>query len=204
LRYEVYPRAGELITVGVFYKYFKNPIELYFNQSGAGSSSTFNFINADKARGYGAEFELRKKLDFAEALQNFTLQTNVSYIFNRVERDSFQLKRPMQGQSPYVFNASLQYDIPEIGLNTTLLYNQIGDRILYVGGNDYPPVWEATRPVFDLQIAKKLLKNSGELKFNATDILNQTANYYHDLNGNSKYDKADDALGHPSQVRKQF
>ncbi len=70
----------------------------------------------------------------------------------------------------------------------------MGDRILYVGGNDYPPVWEATRPVFDLQIAKKLLKNSGELKFNATDILNQTANYYHDLNGNSKYNKADDAL----------
>ncbi len=194
LRYEVYPRAGELITVGVFYKYFKNPIELYFNQSGAGSSSTFNFINADKAKGYGAEFELRKKLDVVDALRNFTLQANVSYIFNRVERDNFQLKRPMQGQSPYVLNASLQYDIPKIGLNTTLLYNQIGDRILYVGGNDYPPVWEATRPLFDLQIAKKLLKNKAEIKLNASDILNQAANYYHDLNDNKKYDKSSDAL----------
>jgi TonB-dependent receptor len=194
LRYEVYPRAGELITVGVFYKYFKNPIELYFNQSGAGSSSTFNFINADKAQGFGAEFEFRKKLDFVDALPNFTFQTNLSYIYNRVERDSFQLKRPMQGQSPYVLNASLQYDIEKLGLNTTLLYNQIGDRILYVGGNDYPPVWEATRPIFDLQVAKKLMKNTAELKLNISDILNQVANYYHDLNDNRRYDKVGDAL----------
>ncbi len=194
LRYELYPRAGELITVGVFYKYFKNPIELYFNQSGAGSSSTFNYINADKAKGYGVEFEFRKRLDFTEALRNFTFQTNVSYIFNRVERDNFQLKRPMQGQSPYVLNAALQYDLPELGLATTLLYNQIGDRILYVGGNDYPPVWEATRPLFDFQISKKVMKNKAEVKLNVSDILNRVANYYHDLNDNKRYDKGTDAL----------
>ncbi|MEO6405335.1 MAG: carboxypeptidase regulatory-like domain-containing protein, partial [Ferruginibacter sp.] len=29
LRYEVYPRGGELFTIGVFYKYFKNPLEAY-------------------------------------------------------------------------------------------------------------------------------------------------------------------------------
>ena len=42
LRYELYPRAGELFTLGVFYKYFTTPIEVYLNQSGAGSSNTFN------------------------------------------------------------------------------------------------------------------------------------------------------------------
>ena len=194
LRYELYPRAGEIFTVGVFYKYFKNPIELYFNQSGAGSSSTFNYINADKAKGYGVELEYRKKLDFSDALRNFTFQSNLSYIFNRVERDNFQLKRPMQGQSPYVLNASLQYDVEKLGLNTTLLYNQIGDRILYVGGNDYPPVWEASRPVIDLQVAKKVLKNKAEVKLNIADMLNQVANYYHDLNDNKKYDSGTDAL----------
>jgi hypothetical protein len=194
LRYEYYPRAGELFTVGVFYKYFKNPIELYFNQSGAGSSSTFNYINADEAQGFGAEFEFRKKLDFTQALRNFTFQTNLSYIYNRVKTDSFKLERPMQGQSPYVLNASLQYDVEKLGLNTTVLYNQIGDRILYVGGNDYPPVWEATRPLIDLQVAKKVLKNRGEVKLNYSDILNQVANYYHDLNDDKKYNKATDAL----------
>ena len=100
----------------------------------------------------------------------------------------------MQGQSPYVINASLQHDVEKLGLNTTILFNQIGDRILYVGGNDYPPVWEAARPLLDFQIAKKILKNTAEVKLNASDIFNQVANYYHDLNDNRKYDRNEDAL----------
>jgi outer membrane receptor protein involved in Fe transport len=34
LRWEWYPRNGEILSVAGFYKNFKNPIELYFNQSG--------------------------------------------------------------------------------------------------------------------------------------------------------------------------
>ncbi|MEP6926317.1 MAG: TonB-dependent receptor [Ginsengibacter sp.] len=194
LRYEIYPRAGELFTFGVFYKYFKFPIELFFNQSGAGSSSTFNYLNADKAYSFGAEMEFRKKLDFIDALKNFTFQTNISYIYNRVSRDSSQLNRPMQGQSPYVVNASLQYDIEKYGINTTLLFNQIGDRIFYVGGNDFPPVTEQHRPLLDFQIAKKVLKKEGEVKLNVSDILNNSNIFYLDVNNNRKYDKNKDAL----------
>jgi len=193
LRYEMYPRSGEVFTVGVFYKYFQDPIELYFNVS-SGGASTYNYINADHAKGYGAEFEYRKKLDFVNALKNFTFQTNLSYIYNRVVSNGAQLNRPMQGQSPYVFNASLQYDLQKLGLATTLLYNQIGDRIFYVGGSDQPPVWEATRPLFDMQIAKKVINNRGEVKLNITDILNRTANFYLDLDGNKKYSQGSDAL----------
>jgi len=199
LRYELYPRAGELFTAGVFYKYFKNPIESYFNAV-AGGGSSYNFLNADKANGFGAELELRKKLDFTDVLRNFTFQTNLSYIYNRVESQAAQIKRPMQGQSPYVFNASLQYELEKLGLNTTLLYNQIGDRILYVGGDNAPPIWEASRPLIDLQVAKKIMKNKGELKLNLSDILNQATNYYVDLNENSRYDKGVDALA----IRRKF
>lgn len=193
IRYELYPRAGEIFTIGVFYKYFKNPIESYFNAV-AGGGSSYNFLNADKANGFGAELEIRKKLDFTEALRNFTFQSNLSYIYNRVESQTAQIKRPMQGQSPYVFNASLQYDIEKAGINTTLLYNQIGDRILYVGGDNTPPIWEASRPLIDFQIAKKILKNKAELKLNMSDVLNQSTNYYIDVNQNSQYDKRADAL----------
>lgn len=62
LRYELYPRAGELFTLGVFYKHFKDPIELYFNQSGVGTSNTFNYIQPDNAKAFGAELEFRKKI----------------------------------------------------------------------------------------------------------------------------------------------
>ncbi|MEO6330661.1 MAG: outer membrane beta-barrel protein [Ginsengibacter sp.] len=199
LRYEVYPRAGELFTLGVFYKYFINPIELYFNQTGAGSSSTFNYINSPKASSYGAELEFRKKLDFNETFKNFTLQGNFSYIYNRVP----SLNRPMQGQSPYIINFSAQYDIDKLGLSTTLLFNQIGRRIYYVGNStsngtinndNFPPVWESPRGLLDFQIAKKVLKNHGEFKLNVSDILNLDAKFYHDLNDNKKYDKDIDAL----------
>ena len=100
----------------------------------------------------------------------------------------------MQGQSPYVVNASLQYDVEKYGLNTTLLFNQIGDRIFYVGGNDFPPVAEQHRPLLDFQVAKKILKNAGEIKLNVSDILDTGNLYYLDINNNRKYDKGKDAL----------
>jgi hypothetical protein len=194
LRYELYPRAGELFTLGVFYKYFENPIELTFNQSGAGSSNTFNYQNANKASGYGVEFEMRKKLDFASALKNFTFTTNLSYIHNRVEFGSKSLDRPMQGQSPYIINASILYDLEKYGLTSTLLFNQIGRRIAYVGNDQVPAIWEAPRPLLDFQLAKKIIKSKGELKLNVSDIFNTKARFYHDLDDNGKYSKSKDAL----------
>jgi hypothetical protein len=102
----------------------------------------------------------------------------------------------MQGQSPYLINFGLQYDLEKQGLSTTLLFNQIGRRILYVGGLEFPPVWENPRPLLDLQIAKKIMKNKAEIKLNISDIINQTAYFYHDLNDNKKFDNnGTDAIG---------
>jgi TonB-dependent receptor len=194
LRYEIYPRAGELITLGVFYKHFNNPIELFFNQSGVGTSSTFNYLNAEKATGYGVELELRKKLDFNPVFKNFTLYSNLSYIANKVEDSKSNINRPMQGQSPYVVNIGLQYDLDKAGLNTTLLFNQIGRRILYVGNEQVPAIWENPRPLLDFQIAKKVVKNKGEIRLSVSDILNKNAYFYHDLDDNSKFKAQKDAL----------
>ncbi|HET9055899.1 MAG TPA: TonB-dependent receptor [Chitinophagaceae bacterium] len=194
LRYEWYPRSGELITLGVFYKNFKRPIELYFNVSGAGSSNTFNFQNADKANSYGIELEFRKKLDYNKAFKNFTISGNVSYIYNRVT--GLNLNRPMQGQSPYLINLGVQYDVEKIGFTSTLLFNRIGRRILFVGninnatGVGVPEIWENPRSILDLQLSKKLFKQKGEIKLNLSDLLNEAAYFYHDLNGNKKLDKS--------------
>ncbi|MEO8772357.1 MAG: TonB-dependent receptor [Ferruginibacter sp.] len=188
LRYELYPRAGELFTVGVFYKYFKNPLEAYINP-GSGDATTYNLLNAKEANGFGAEFEFRKKLDFNSTLKNFTVQGNLSYIYNRVS----SLDRPMQGQSPYLVNAAIQYDLDKYGLSTTLLFNEIGRRIALVGGSDQPPIWENPRPVLDFQIAKKVLKKKGEVKLNVADIFNKQAIFYTDINDNKKYDAGTDA-----------
>jgi outer membrane receptor protein involved in Fe transport len=194
IRYEIYPRSGELFSVGAFYKYFKDPIEQYFNQSGV-ATSTFNFLNAKQATSYGVEAEFRKKLDvLSDGFKNFTVQGNLSYIYNRVKDEAKTLDRPMQGQSPYVINVGLQYDVEKLGLNTTVLFNQIGRRILLVGNEQVPAIWENSRPLLDFQIAKKLMKNKGEIRLNIQDIINQRAFFYHDLNSNDKFEKSKDAL----------
>lgn len=193
LRYELYPRAGELFTFGVFYKYFKNPIEVYFNATSGAASSTYNYLNADEANSFGAELEFRKKLDFDAALKNFTVQGNISYIYNRVTGIGENDSRPMQGQSPYLLNAVIQYDLAKYGFSSTLLFNQIGRRIAYVGGEEgrQPAIWENPRPVLDVQVAKKVLQTRGEIKLNVADILNTQAVFYNDLNKNKKYDNGD-------------
>ena len=189
VRYELYPAAGELFTFGIFYKYFKNPIESIFN-----APDSYNFVNADEANSFGAELEFRKKLAFVPSLKNFTLQGNVSYIYNRVSGIGENQARSMQGQSPYLINASLQYDLEKYGINTTLLFNQIGRRIAFVGGSDTPPIWENPRPILDFQIAKKILKTKGEIKLNVSDIFNKAAIFYNDLNNNKSYNKGIDAF----------
>ncbi len=194
VRYELYPGAGELFTFGVFYKYFKNPLEAYINPA-AGDGTQYNLLNAGEANSFGAELEFRKKLDFNKALKNFTVQGNISYIYNRVSSiGGANEERPMQGQSPYLINAAVQYDLDKYGISTTLLFNQIGRRIALVGGSDQPPVWENPRPVLDFQLAKKVLKSKGEIKLNVADIFNKAAIFYTDINDNKKYDKNTDAF----------
>jgi outer membrane receptor protein involved in Fe transport len=197
LRYELYPRGGEAFTAGVFYKYFKTPIEQYFDEA-AGGASTFTFINSEKATTFGAEVELRKRLDFLPILKNFTFQSNVSYIRSRVESKEYDLDRPLQGQSPYVLNISMLYDLPASGFNATLLYNQIGRRIYYVGQNSLniggaPDIYEASRPLLDFQVSKKVIKSKGEIKLNIADILNRRQYFYQNIDKKTSFEKGSDA-----------
>ena len=70
---------------------------------------------------------------------------------------------------------SFLYDHQESGINATLLFNRIGERIYLIGdvgiGATSPDVYEAPRSVVDLQVAKKVLKTKGELRLNISDIL---------------------------------
>ena len=197
-RYELYPRAGEVFTAGVFYKYFKDPIEQLFNE-GAGGASTFTYQNPNSAFSYGAEVELRKKLDALNGLKNFTVQTNVSVIRSNVKDENLKVDRSLQGQSNYLVNAGILYDLEKIGLNVTTLFNIIGKRIYLVGdvsaAAGSPDVYEAPRPLLDFQVSKKVLKTKGEIKLNVSDILNRKQIFYQNNTIGSNYglDKKADA-----------
>ena len=62
LRFELYPGAGELLAVGLFYKRFRDPIEETLQASA--NEPIRSFENAKSATNYGVEIELRKSLGF--------------------------------------------------------------------------------------------------------------------------------------------
>ena len=182
LRYEFYPSHGEIISVGVFYKHFKNPIEWTFIDMGG--SLHYLFENADKADNYGIEIEMRKSLDFIK-LPSFTLLVNAAFIKSNVRFNPGEVllepDRPMQGQSPYIVNAGLFYRSKKGGWDVSLLYNRIGKRIVGLGKSNnpngdinsmIPDSYEMPRNVLDFTISKSFGKHV-ELRFSIKDILSE-------------------------------
>lgn len=197
LKYEVYPGGGQIISLSGFYKHFKNPIEQIVS---SGSVRNITFENANAAKTLGLEVEFRKRLDFISETPFFkglTAYTNASVIFSTVNLNSLVSEvtsRALQGQSPYIINAGLQYSGPESNLSFSLLYNRIGDRIAEVGYQGYPDIYEKGRNLLDFQVSRRLMKRKAELRLNLSDILNEKNIFYQNLDGNKIYNAGRDNL----------
>ncbi len=197
LKYEIFPGAGQIISVSGYYKYFKNPIEQTVSSSGV---KNVTFQNANSATTYGMELEVRKNLSFIQEnsfFQNMTAYTNAALIFSRVNLNSLISEitnRALQGQSPYLINAGLLYNDPKTNLSFNLLYNRIGERIAEVGYQGYNDVYEKGRNMVDFQISKKLLNTRGELRLNVSDILNEKILFYQNNDKNTTYQKGDNIM----------
>lgn len=192
IRYEYYPKAGEVLSLGVFYKRFTDPIELRLDESSTGIRRVYKFQNGEKASLIGVEAEFRKSLGFlggADWLNNLYFNGNVSVIFSKVTLENLNssgekleaTNRPLQGQSPYLINAGFQYD-GSAGLNLSLLYNRIGQRLALVGNDQFDDIYEKPRDLVDFQISQKIFKRKGEVRLTVSDILNQQVASYQNEN----------------------
>lgn len=192
LRYEWYPRAGEIISASVFYKHFNKTLENYVN--GTGSAYDITPVNNKSARNIGVEIEVRKKLDFiseSSFIKNLSLYLNLALIDSKVNTDSFYIKntlvtsRPLSGQSPYVINASLGYTSTNGKFSANILYNVIGQRLYLVGGDRLGNVYETPRNLLDLQVSYAVTRHS-EFRLNVKDIINNPVRLYFDQDLNKK------------------
>lgn len=184
LSYEFYPASGELVSVSLFYKHFKNPIEWTYTVNG-GTSLTYSYENAESANTYGVELEIKKNLDFM-GLDDFSINFNGALIKSMVvfPEDSKEKDRPMQGQSPYLINAGIFYQPRNLGLNVALLYNRIGKRIIGVGRSlgsgdnvvNIPDSYEMPRNTLDLSASKKF-GDHFEVKLSLRNILSEDISY---------------------------
>ena len=198
-RYEFYPTPTELVSIAAFYKDFTNPIEVVF---ASGANPILNFSNAKSAYSTGIEAEFRKNLNANQPntiLGRTSFVFNGTYIFSRVKLDATVAKdqsdnRPLQGQSPYIVNAGLNYNDAKKGLQLNFNYNVIGKRIFAVGnnfGSPYPDWFEMPRNVIDFSFSKQLTK-AIMLKGGVSDILNQGNTILQDGNQDQVFDRNQD------------
>ncbi|MEO8447595.1 MAG: TonB-dependent receptor, partial [bacterium] len=183
LRYEIFPEAGEIVSLSLFYKHFNQPIEKVIVPTLQTSIPQYTFDNATGgAVNYGLELELRKKLGFiSKHFNNLSLNANLSLVNSKVNLEGLatavnETERRLQGQSPYIVNVGLFYDDYDIGLSTNLLYNRFGDKISEVGRSGFNDVIEKGRNVMDFSVSKTLLKNF-EAKFSIKDLLDEDQTY---------------------------
>jgi outer membrane receptor protein involved in Fe transport len=202
LRYEFFPGKGQLFSTSLFYKNFKNPIEIQ-----ALANNQNKYQNAVSGTNFGIELEFRLLLSaFTSAKENkflndFTVFSNIAIIRSKVDISNLTptaIDSPLQGQSPYVLNAGLQYLNKELGWSFSSNINRVGDRISIHGnqttGNTAPAFWEKARTFLDFQFAKSFLKNKIELKLNIQNALAQDLIFYQNNYSGSNEVKGFNAL----------
>lgn len=156
LRWEYYPNRGEVLSVALFAKRFRNPIERVFRPSN--TNSIVELVNAESANNLGAELELRKGLGFISgSVADLSLFSNATVMRSEIQlgataAGSTNPRRAMVGQAPYVVNAGLTWSPRRTTASATLLYNTVGERIVNAGELPLPDVVERPRDVLDFSL----------------------------------------------------
>lgn len=181
-RWEWFPRPGEVLSIGAFYKQLDKPIEKYLRSLDGGKISS---VNREKATVYGLEFEARKTLDFIDPLlDHWSLGGNFSYIQSEVPLTDVELfnkrsanpatpsTRPLYDQSPYIANLDLGYDNPRSGTSASLTLNMTGERI-YIALGKGPDIYELPPMTMDFVVTQKL-RPGMKLKFTVKNLTDPT------------------------------
>lgn len=186
LRWELYPRPGELFAVSAYYKNFNNPIVTAFVPEAP--NPLIEYDNVDNAQVYGLELEFRKKLDFiSPALENFKLSSNFSLIESQVDISPIEQDivdqfipekgntRPFQGQSPFLLNAALNYNNFDKGWDAIVAFNVFGARLTNISEGKNPDIYEQPRPQLDFSVSKALTTH-WSIKLIGQNLLNPDTN----------------------------
>jgi len=183
IRYEAYGENAQLFAFSAFYKNLTDPIEIGFV---AASTSNYKPLNLETANVFGLELEFRKKLGtWFNNLANWNLNLNGSYIISdeKYSEDELKLRqlglrdgqtlgdsRPLQGQSPYLINAGIEYNNIEKGIQGGLFYNVQGKTLQVVGDGFYPDVYTMPFNSLNFNLIKQL-KNNRTLTLKVTNLL---------------------------------
>lgn len=184
LKWEFFPKQGELISIGIFGKYIIDPIS---KSVIASASNDYTYLNiANWAYAYGAEVELRKNIAYTENGKFYTF-SNLSFLKSRqslktpteLSEDNNQIAdftnktEKLQGASDLLANVNLGYSIEWMKSNSdfVLSYSYTGktlDAIGIVGTGNF-----FGQPVHDLGATWSInLKDKYGFSLKAANLLN--------------------------------
>lgn len=156
LRWELFMKRGELISISGFYKAFDAPIEMV-RITTSQTGNEFQPRNVGNGRILGAEVEFRKTVRFlGRSLSNFSIYGNFTVVDSRIDMTSIEYQsrlvyekdgqtiddtRDMAGTAPYVVNFGLQYNDAKRMLDAGLFYNVKGETLSIVGEGIFPDIY---------------------------------------------------------------
>lgn len=218
---ELFPGAGELLSVGYFYKYFDKPAEFYRVDRENNGVGYILITNSDWAKVKGWEFEMRKNLSFVSEklpfLANVYLSGNLTLQKSTVRARELHVKvladktdslyytymkhpRALYGQVPLLYNAGVQYVGKKLGLNLT--FNHAGYKTFITASEPNLVEYERPRSQLDAQISFRFLKGKMESKLNMGNLLN--APFRHFINDGSTYEIIEGGQGEEWQDRYKY
>ncbi len=168
VRYEIFPRAEEVLAVSFFFKRFDDPIERVLEPT---ANIRTSYTNADSARNVGIELEARKRV-----ADWFFVGANYSYIDSSVTltpqaaQVQTSLERSLAGQSNNLFNVMAE---GRFGASSSirLLWNFVGARITDVGASGLPDIIQEGRNQVDLVYSQRLF-NRLTLRLSGDNLAN--------------------------------
>ena len=184
LRLDYFLPLNQLFSFSIFHKFFKDPVEV-INDTEA-SPNTNRFQNSQEAfvRGMEVEGLLRpfawvglaghKWWKGWEVYGNFALMQSEVQLdtTSRGTNDLLSFTRPLTGQSEYLINLKISYDVTlgKTEWTNALLYNEFGDRVAEVGSDNIDAFYEA--PFKGLDYLLKMKLGQLDLKLQIKNLFN--------------------------------
>jgi outer membrane receptor protein involved in Fe transport len=187
IRYEFYPRQGEQLMAGIFYKRIKDPIEYTLQRDPVRGQDIFYAPgNYGVAQNYGAE------IDAIKYFRKWGIKANYTYTHSsittpkskRIRNEKGDLQtisvdqtRPLYGQAAHIANLTLLFRDQRHGWDAQLAGNYTGERIVTVSqfaDNDF---WQKAFVQLDFALEKTFARR-WTLFVKANNLLNTPMEIY--------------------------
>ncbi len=192
LKWELFPKNGQLISLGLFGKYILNPINEVTISS---ATNDISFLNTGDW-GYVSGAELEIKLDLYtnnEKGYKFNFGFNTSYMNTNQELNSEKVQEEtvykvnftnkesaFTGASDLLINSDLGYvknwNNEKNNISITLSYNYTSEKLFAIGTNNRGDIFE--KPISTLDFIVKTKLNKLNIGFSVKNILDSKVETY--------------------------